>query len=56
MKPLVVLIVVAGSVLAHTQTAPLPAGQIKGTVTDQNGSPVSGATSMRSLRASPWTT
>jgi hypothetical protein len=45
MKQLVALIVVAGSVFAHTQTAGrLTTGEIKGTVTDQNGVPVSGVT------------
>ena len=42
---LVVLIVAAGSLLAQAQTAaPSPVGEIKGTVTDLNGRPVSGAT------------
>jgi Carboxypeptidase regulatory-like domain len=45
MKQLVILIVAAGSLLAHAQTGAQPiAGEIKGTVTDPNGIPVSGAT------------
>jgi carboxypeptidase family protein len=54
MKQLVILLVAAGSLLVHAQvvqaqvaqaqTAPPSTGEIKGTVTDQNGSPVSGAT------------
>jgi hypothetical protein len=50
MKQLVVLIMAAGSLLAHAQSGAQPtaaestAGEIKGTVTDQLGSPVSGAT------------
>lgn len=43
MKQLAILIVAAGSLLAHAQTAPAT-GNIKGTVTDRNGTPVSGAT------------
>ena len=45
MKHLVALIVAGGSLLAHAQTALQPTtGEIKGTVTDQSGSPVAGAT------------
>jgi hypothetical protein len=49
MKQLVILFAAAGSLLAqsqlvHAQTATPATGEIKGTVTDQNGSPLSGAT------------
>jgi len=43
MKHLIALIVVSGSLLAQSQTKQI-SGDIRGTVTDQNGSPVSGAT------------
>jgi hypothetical protein len=42
MKPLLVLIVVSGTLLAQSLTK-LPSGEIKGTVVDQTGSPVSSA-------------
>jgi|SRR5580704_8033750 hypothetical protein len=54
MRQLVILLVAAGSLLvdaqmaqaqvAHAQTAPSSSGEIKGTVTDPNGNPVTGAT------------
>ena len=44
MKHLVVLFVVAGSLLAYSQTSTSLTGQIRGRVIDRNGSPVSGAT------------
>lgn len=43
MKLLVALTVVAASLLAYAQTK-TPSGEIRGTVTDQDGAPVSGAT------------
>ena len=42
MKPLIVLIVVSGTLLAQSLTK-LPSGEIKGTVVDQNRRPVSSA-------------
>jgi hypothetical protein len=45
MKHLVVVILAAGSLPAHSQTAAQSqAGETKGIVTDKNGSPVSAAT------------
>jgi len=45
MKHLALLIVVTGSLLAYAQTGQQTrAGEIKGVVTDRNGTPVSGAT------------
>lgn len=43
MKPLLVLIVVTGTLIAQTPTKH-PSGEIKGAVVDPNGGPVSGAT------------
>lgn len=43
MKPLLVVMVVSGTLIAQTPTKPLW-GQIKGIVVDQNGGPVSAAT------------
>ena len=51
MKHLVVLFVVAGSLLAYSQTSTSLTGQIKGRVIDRDGSPVSGATVYAVLRA-----
>lgn len=44
MKYLVILIVVVGSLFAYSQTKVHLNGEIKGSVTDQNGNPISGAT------------
>jgi len=44
MKHLLVLVVVGGSLLAYSQTTKPSTGEIKGTVVDQNGSPISFAT------------
>jgi hypothetical protein len=44
MKHLAILIVVVGSLFAYSQTKVLLNGEIKGSVTDQNGNPISGAT------------
>jgi len=44
MKHLAILIVVVGSLFAYSQTKVRLSGEIKGSVTDQNGSPISGAT------------
>ncbi len=45
MKSLVVLVVAAGSLLAHSQTQQQSVtGEIKGIVTDRNGTPISAAT------------
>lgn len=43
MKPLLVVMVVSGTLIAQTPTKPL-SGEIKGIVIDQNGGPVSAAT------------
>jgi len=44
MKHLAILIVVVGSVFAYSQTEVQVNGEIKGSVQDQNGNPISGAT------------
>jgi hypothetical protein len=44
MKHLAILIVVVGSLFAYSQTKVPLNGEIKGSVTDQNGNPISGAT------------
>jgi len=44
MKHLAILIVVVGSMFAYSQTKVHLNGEIKGSVTDQNGNPISGAT------------
>jgi hypothetical protein len=44
MKHLAILLVVLGSLFAYSQTKVQFNGEIKGKVTDQNGSPISGAT------------
>jgi hypothetical protein len=44
MKHLAILIVIAGSLFAYSQTGVHGSGEIKGTVTDQSGNPISGAT------------
>lgn len=44
MKHLLVLVVVGGSLLAYSQTTKSSTGEIRGTVVDQNGSPISFAT------------
>lgn len=44
MKHLAILVVVVGSLSAYSQTKLHLNGEIKGSVTDQNGSPISGAT------------
>jgi hypothetical protein len=44
MKHFLALALVAASLLAYSQTKDHPGGEIKGTVTDQSGSPVVGAT------------
>ena len=44
MKHLLVLVVVGGSLLAYSQTTKSSTGEMRGTVVDQNGSPISFAT------------
>src|SRR5580765_170645 len=44
MKHLLVLVVVGGGLFAYSQSTKSAAGEIKGTVVDQNGSPISAAT------------
>jgi hypothetical protein len=44
MKHLLAFALIATSALAYAQTTPLPDAEIKGTLTDQSGSPVAGAT------------
>jgi hypothetical protein len=44
MKHLLTLVVMASSLLGHSQTKDHPDGEIKGSVTDQNGSPIAEVT------------
>jgi hypothetical protein len=44
MKHLLVLVMIGGSLLAHSQTTISPTGQIEGIVIDRDGSAISGAT------------